>query len=63
MSPRQNRVDPWGRLNAVPDRGAWMGNRGNLYRGVPTDVTRMSLKRFICFPIYVSKTVCIRKEE
>lgn len=31
MSPRQNRVDPWGRLNAVPDRGAWMGNRGILH--------------------------------
>ena len=31
MSPLQNRVDPWGRLNAVPERGAWMGNRGILH--------------------------------
>lgn len=29
--PLQNRVDPWGRLLAVPDRGAWMGNRGVLH--------------------------------
>lgn len=29
--PLQNRVDPWGRLNAVPERGAWMGNRGILH--------------------------------
>ena len=29
--PRRNRVDPWGRLIAVPDRGAWMGNRGQLH--------------------------------
>jgi hypothetical protein len=27
----QNRIDPWGRLNAVPDRGALMGNRGILH--------------------------------
>lgn len=26
-----NRVDPWGVLNAVPDRGALMGNRGILH--------------------------------
>lgn len=26
--PLQNRVDPWGRLNAVPERGHWLGNRG-----------------------------------
>ena len=29
--PLQNRVDPWGNLNAVPDRGAWLGNRGVLH--------------------------------
>lgn len=29
--PFQNRVDPWGRLHAVPARGAWMGNRGVLH--------------------------------
>lgn len=27
----KNRVDPWGNLNAVPARGAWMGNRGILH--------------------------------
>lgn len=27
----KNRVDPWGVLNAVPDRGALMGNRGILH--------------------------------
>lgn len=27
----QNRIDPWGRLNAVPDRGTLMGNRGILH--------------------------------
>ena len=26
--PRQNRVTPWGEINAVPDRGMFMGNRG-----------------------------------
>jgi len=28
---RQNRVDPFGGLLAVPERGAWMGNRGCLH--------------------------------
>ena len=28
--PRQNRVDPWGDLHAVPDRGMFTGNRGCL---------------------------------
>jgi hypothetical protein len=27
----QNRVDPWGKLHAVPNRGALMGNRGILH--------------------------------
>lgn len=31
--PLQNRVDPWGRLNAVPRRGSLMGNRGILHNG------------------------------
>ena len=30
-SPLQNRVDPFGRLLAVPERGAWTGNRGRLH--------------------------------
>lgn len=29
--PRQNRVDPFGRILAVPQRGTLMGNRGNLH--------------------------------
>lgn len=28
--PRRNRVDPWGDLNAVPERGMFTGNRGCL---------------------------------
>jgi hypothetical protein len=27
----QNRVDPWGKLNAVSARGAWLGNRGIIH--------------------------------
>ena len=30
---RQNRVDPWGALHAVPHRGSLMGNRGILHVG------------------------------
>jgi hypothetical protein len=30
---RRNRVDPWGELQAVPARGALMGNRGILHVG------------------------------
>lgn len=29
--PLQNRVDPWGRIHAVPERGTLMGNRGILH--------------------------------
>ena len=29
--PLQNRVDPWGKLHAVPMRGSLMGNRGILH--------------------------------
>jgi hypothetical protein len=29
--PRQNRVDPWGRLVAVAERGTLLGNRGVLH--------------------------------
>lgn len=29
--PRQNRVDPFGNLQATPDRGMLMGNRGSLH--------------------------------
>lgn len=30
-TPLQNRVTPWGALEAVPSRGTWMGNRGVLH--------------------------------
>jgi hypothetical protein len=30
---RRNRVDPWGALHAVPNRGSLMGNRGILHLG------------------------------
>ncbi|MCB0213088.1 MAG: hypothetical protein KDJ52_27340 [Anaerolineae bacterium] len=29
--PLQNRVDPFGNIHAVADRGAWLGNRGILH--------------------------------
>ncbi len=29
--PLQNRVDPWGNLNAISAKGAWLGNRGILH--------------------------------
>lgn len=29
--PRRNRVDPFGEMHAVPERGTLMGNRGNLH--------------------------------
>ncbi len=29
--PRQNRVDPWGRIVATPERGTMLGNRGILH--------------------------------
>ena len=32
MSPARNRVTPTGEIVAVPLRGAWTGNRGNLHR-------------------------------
>jgi hypothetical protein len=39
--PARNRVSPLGEVIAVPGRGAWMGNRGRLHRGLGTrDVVR-----------------------
>ena len=29
--PLQNRVDPFGAIHAVPDRGLFMGNRGGCF--------------------------------
>lgn len=37
-SPARNRVTPFGELVAIPQRGAWCGNRGILHRG--TEVVR-----------------------
>ncbi|MDT5257946.1 MAG: hypothetical protein QOD10_3026 [Mycobacterium sp.] len=34
--PARNRVSPLGEVIAVPGRGAWMGNRGRLHRGLGT---------------------------
>lgn len=52
--PLQNRVDPFGDLRAVPDRGAWLGNRGILHdddrqivrwaRGRPWIICRLAFK-------------------
>ena len=33
MTPARNRVTPTGEIVAIPLRGAWTGNRGNLHRG------------------------------
>ncbi|HLI61514.1 MAG TPA: hypothetical protein VKV21_17805 [Solirubrobacteraceae bacterium] len=37
-APRRNRVTPTGEIVAIPLRGAWTGNRGNLHRG--TEIVR-----------------------
>lgn len=31
--PHQNRVDPFGDIVAIPQRGRWMGNRGVIHEG------------------------------
>lgn len=36
--PHRNRVTPTGEIVAIPLRGAWTGNRGNLHRG--TEIVR-----------------------
>jgi hypothetical protein len=45
--PLQNRVDPYGKLNAVAARGAWMGNRGILHDDQNRIVAPWRLKRWI----------------
>ncbi|HKE59325.1 MAG TPA: hypothetical protein VKB46_21600 [Pyrinomonadaceae bacterium] len=45
--PYQNRVDPYGQLRAVKDRGAWMGNRGILHNDAREIVAQWRLKRWI----------------
>ena len=45
--PYQNRVDPFGHLKAVNDRGAWMGNRGILHNERGQIVAQWRLKRWL----------------
>lgn len=45
--PLQNRVDPYGQLRAVAERGAWMGNRGILHDESRRVVAPWRLKRWI----------------
>src|SRR5215470_3870278 len=45
--PYKNRVDPYGQLQAVKDRGAWMGNRGILHNDAREIVAQWRLKRWI----------------
>lgn len=47
VMPLQNRVDPHGQLHAVPERGAWMGNRGILHDAEKRIVVPWRLKRWI----------------
>lgn len=46
--PRRNRVDPEGRIVAIPARGAWTGNRGILHRGSDIVRTRAGIAWIIC---------------
>ena len=43
----QNRVDPYGRLVAAPERGAWMGNRGVLHDENRRVIAAWRTKRWI----------------
>jgi hypothetical protein len=43
----QNRVDPYGRLHAVAERGAWMGNRGVLHNAAREIVAACRSQRWI----------------
>ncbi|HTR04568.1 MAG TPA: hypothetical protein VMN82_15390 [Thermoanaerobaculia bacterium] len=45
--PLQNRVDPYGRLQAVAARGAWMGNRGVLHDASRRLAAPWRLRRWI----------------
>ena len=45
--PFQNRVDPYGQLHAVPERGAWLGNRGILHDETQRVVALWRLKRWL----------------
>lgn len=45
---RQNRVDPSGGVQAVAQRGGWMGNRGCLHDAQGRIVRRWQGRRWIC---------------
>lgn len=45
--PRMNRVDPFGKLHAVPQRGTLMGNRGNLHAPDGTIVRHYKRKAWV----------------
>ena len=45
--PYQNRVDPFGKIQAVEPRGAWMGNRGVLVNEARQLAGQWRLKRWI----------------
>jgi hypothetical protein len=44
---QQNRVDPWGRLYSVDDRGSLMGSRGMLYNEERTVVRTWAHKNWV----------------
>lgn len=45
--PYQNRIDPYGRLHAVNERGSWVGNRGVLINDNRVIVRPFRLQRWI----------------
>lgn len=45
--PLQNRVDPWGRLHAVPARGTLLGNRGVIHNHAREIVVQWRTKAWI----------------
>ena len=45
--PRQNRVDPWGQLNAVTAKGALLGNRGILHNDQEQIITQWRSKAWL----------------
>jgi hypothetical protein len=46
--PRRNRVTPTGEIVAIPLRGAWTGNRGNLHEGTTIVRSHRSSLWIIC---------------
>jgi len=42
--PARNRVSPLGEIIAVAGRGAWMGNRGRLHRGLGGRAARETVR-------------------